>query len=155
ACEEMRSQMLWLRARNSDPSRERLLRFYGIDMSFWFTKPPSAVEGVFSYLERVDSSFVKHLRDRIESVIARFVAEDRPPPPSSLSPIPLESFDGLPNEGYLHAPMVWHSRVLDDLTRKYGRLGMEVRNDLTATLSELLTRFEDRRLAYIAMTSED
>src|SRR5262249_55405715 len=125
------------------------------DMSFWFTKPPSALEGVFSYLERVDSSFVKHLRDRIESVVPRFVAEDRPPPPSSLSPVPLERFEGLPKEGYPHAPMVWHARVLDDLTYKYGRLEMEVRNDLTAALSELITRFEDRRLAYIAMTSVD
>src|SRR5262245_42433860 len=96
ACEEMRSVLLWMRAHSSDPARPRPLRYAGIDISFSFTTPPYAIEGAFAYLDRVDHDFARHLKPRIDSIVARFVDHDRPPPPTSLSPVTLESFGSVP-----------------------------------------------------------
>lgn len=162
-CEEMRAQLEWMRQWNTDPSRGAKLHYAGFDMSFWFTTPPVAIAAAFAYLDKMDPAFAEALRPQVMAGLDQFVQHTHSPAPTSLAPIPFESFDplfGLEEDGsaifgYRHMPAVDYFKALGGLTTRYQTMDDATRQGLTATLSSLVTRFEDRRIRYIAESSSE
>lgn len=58
-CEEMREQLLWLRARNEAGAR---VSFYGMDLADSSGSARPAVQAALSYLDRVDPEYGAHVR---------------------------------------------------------------------------------------------
>src|SRR5690606_36345378 len=61
-CEEMREQLLWLRARNQDGAA---IHYYGMDLADSSASARPAVRAVLSSLDRVDPAYADHTRARL------------------------------------------------------------------------------------------
>jgi erythromycin esterase len=124
--EELQALVRWMRAYNNDPRHNRKIRFYGIDVMVPYSSPLTAIEESFTYLDKVDPTFVSSAtRKDLLTLVQKFLGSGG------------------------------SRQNMEVSVRKYLALPTEDRNAYTALISDLLARFESKRPEYIARSSNE
>jgi len=72
---ELQELVRWMRRYNDDPTHDRKLHFYGIDLIAQFVSPLKPIEGVWRYLEEVDPTYADSSRRTLLPLIEPFLGQ--------------------------------------------------------------------------------
>ncbi len=73
--QELLALVRWMRRYNEDPTHERKLRFYGIDVPVAYSSPLTAVEGAWAYLDEVDPGYAASSRETLLPLVEPFLGQ--------------------------------------------------------------------------------
>jgi len=123
---ETQALFRWMRQYNDDLRHRRKLHFYGIDVMVPYSSPQTALNIAFAYLDRVDPAFISsRTRTDLESSVQKLLGSGAG-----------RSF-------------------MDRSFRKYAKLPRAEQDAYTASISDLLARFDANRTEYIRRSSRD